>query len=123
MASIVPRWLPSCHDGGYLFAKTTTEENLKSICSSQHDGTHHSTMTLLGDQADEMHRISYNFELYLPIVPRWTHRATMDPSCHDGLLRLITKTINRALLSLFKSCRNSRTLSTIKEVFGGALRA
>jgi hypothetical protein len=38
---------------------------------------HRGTMTLLGDQGDEMHRISYNFELYLPIVSRWTYRATM----------------------------------------------
>ncbi|KAK2373845.1 hypothetical protein QL285_074853 [Trifolium repens] len=72
---IVPRWLPLCHDGGYLLAKTTTEENLENICSSQHDGSHRSTMTLLGDQADEKHMINYNFELYLPIVPRWLAEA------------------------------------------------
>ncbi|KAK2361808.1 hypothetical protein QL285_086923 [Trifolium repens] len=77
MLFIVPRWLPSCHDGGYLLAKKATEENLQNICSSCHDDPHRGTMALLGDQADEMHRISFNFELYLPIVSRWTYRATM----------------------------------------------
>jgi hypothetical protein len=75
---IVARWLPLCHDGSCLLAKTSTEENLKKICSSQHDGTHRDTMTLLGDQADETHRIIYNSELNLPIVLRWTYRSTMD---------------------------------------------
>ena len=74
---IVARWLPSCHDGSCLLAKKIEEINLKNICSSHHDGTHRSTMTLLGDQADEMHKISYNFELYLPIVLQWTYRSTM----------------------------------------------
>ncbi|KAK2397085.1 hypothetical protein QL285_058707 [Trifolium repens] len=64
-------------DGVYLLAKTTTEENLENICSSCYDAPHRGTMALLGDQADETHRISYNFELYLPIVSRWTYRATM----------------------------------------------
>jgi hypothetical protein len=62
----------SCHDGGYLLAKTTTEENLENICSSCYDASHRGTMSLLDDQADEMHMISYNFKLYLPIVSRWT---------------------------------------------------
>ncbi|KAK2362827.1 hypothetical protein QL285_087857 [Trifolium repens] len=70
---IVERWLPSYHDGSYLLAKKSTEK----ICSSQHDAPYRSTMTLLGDQADEMHRISYNFELNLPIVLRWIYRSTM----------------------------------------------
>ncbi|KAK2382384.1 hypothetical protein QL285_069924 [Trifolium repens] len=74
---IVARWLPSCHDGSCLLAKKTEEINLKNICSSQHDGTYRSTMTLLSDQADEMHRISYKIELNLPIVLRWTYRSTM----------------------------------------------
>ncbi|KAK2381625.1 hypothetical protein QL285_069216 [Trifolium repens] len=56
-------------------------------------------------------------ENVLIIVARWL------PSCHDGSCLLAKKTINRVLLPLFKSFRNSRTLSTIKEVFGGALRA
>ncbi|KAK2397987.1 hypothetical protein QL285_059500 [Trifolium repens] len=38
----------------------------------------------------------------------------MDPSQHDGLLRPITKTINRAPIPHYFSFRNSRTLSTIK---------
>ncbi|KAK2389432.1 hypothetical protein QL285_063020 [Trifolium repens] len=74
---IVPRWFPSCHDGSYLLAKTSTEENLKKICSSYYDGPHRGMMALLGNQADETHRISYNSELNLPIVLRWTHRSTM----------------------------------------------
>ncbi|WJX83660.1 hypothetical protein P8452_66307 [Trifolium repens] len=74
---IVAIWLPSCHDGSCLLAKKTEEINLENICSSQHDGTHRSTMTLLGDQADEMHKISYKIELNLPIVLRWTYRSTM----------------------------------------------
>ncbi|KAK2356553.1 hypothetical protein QL285_093882 [Trifolium repens] len=77
MASIVPRWLPSCHDGSCLLAKKSTEENLKKICSSCYDAPHHGTMTLLGDQADETHRNSYNSELNIPIVLRWTYRSTM----------------------------------------------
>jgi len=32
---------------------------------------------LLGAQADEMHRISYNFELNLHIAVRWPYRAAM----------------------------------------------
>ncbi|KAK2397487.1 hypothetical protein QL285_059055 [Trifolium repens] len=74
---IVARWLPSCHDGSCLLAKKTEEINLENICSSQHDGLYRSTMTLLGDQADEMHRISYKIEPNLPIVLRWTYRSTM----------------------------------------------
>ncbi|KAK2362811.1 hypothetical protein QL285_087842 [Trifolium repens] len=74
---IVAQWLPSCHDGSCLLAKKTKEINLENICSSQHNGTHCSTMTLLGYQADEMHRISYKIELNLPIVLRWTYRSTM----------------------------------------------
>ncbi|WJX51899.1 hypothetical protein P8452_38057 [Trifolium repens] len=70
MASIVPRW--KLHVGQEI-----NRENLKKICSSCYDAPHRGTMTLLGDQADEMHRISYNFELYLPIVLRWTYRSTM----------------------------------------------
>ncbi|KAK2356158.1 hypothetical protein QL285_093512 [Trifolium repens] len=70
MASIVPRWK-------LLVGQEINRENLKKICSSQHDASYRSTMTLLGDQADEMHRISYNFELNLPIVLRWTYRSTM----------------------------------------------
>ncbi|KAK2402623.1 hypothetical protein QL285_052124 [Trifolium repens] len=70
---IVAQWLPSYHDGSYLLAKKSTEK----ICSSCYDAPHLGMMTLLGDQADEMHRISYNFELYLPIVLRWTYRSTM----------------------------------------------
>jgi hypothetical protein len=31
---IVARWLPSCHDGSYLFAKKTEKVNLQNICSS-----------------------------------------------------------------------------------------
>ncbi|KAK2362276.1 hypothetical protein QL285_087353 [Trifolium repens] len=74
---IVARWLPLCHDGSCLLAKKSTEENLKRICSSCHDAPHRGTMTLLGDQSDEMHRISYKFELNLPsycdgpIAARW----------------------------------------------------
>ncbi|KAK2366861.1 hypothetical protein QL285_080197 [Trifolium repens] len=64
---IVARWLPSCHDGSCLQAKKTEEINLENICSSQHDDTHRSTMTLLGDQADEMQKISYKIELNLPM--------------------------------------------------------
>ncbi|KAK2381626.1 hypothetical protein QL285_069217 [Trifolium repens] len=64
-------------DGSSLLAKKTEEINLENICSSQHDGTHRSTMALLGDQADEMHRISYKIELNLPIVLRWTYRSTV----------------------------------------------
>ncbi|KAK2368876.1 hypothetical protein QL285_082041 [Trifolium repens] len=41
---IVARSLPSCHDGSCLLAKKTEEINLENICSSQHDGTHRSTM-------------------------------------------------------------------------------
>ncbi|KAK2401598.1 hypothetical protein QL285_051181 [Trifolium repens] len=67
---IVPRWLPSCHDGSCLLAKKSTGENLKKICSSCYDAPHRGTMTLLGDQADETHRISYSSELNLPIVLR-----------------------------------------------------
>ena len=74
---IVARWLPSCHDGSCLLAKETEELNLKKICSSCYDGPHRGTMTLLGDQADETHRISYNSELNLPIVLRWTHHSTL----------------------------------------------
>ncbi|KAK2427688.1 hypothetical protein QL285_026251 [Trifolium repens] len=74
---IVARWLPSCHDGSCLLAKKTEEINLKKSCSSQHDECHRSTMTLLGDQADEMHRISYKIELNLHIVLRCTYRSTM----------------------------------------------
>ncbi|WJX82942.1 hypothetical protein P8452_65644 [Trifolium repens] len=74
---IVTRWLPSCHDGSCLLAKKTEEINLKNICSSQHNGLYRSTMTLLGDQADEIHRISYKIELNLPIVLRWTYRSMM----------------------------------------------
>ncbi|KAK2382513.1 hypothetical protein QL285_070043 [Trifolium repens] len=74
---IVARWLPSCHNGSCLLAKKSTEENLENICSSQHDAPHRGSMTLLGDQADEMHMISYKIELNLPIVLRWTYRSTM----------------------------------------------
>jgi hypothetical protein len=44
-----------------------SEENL----SSQYDSTHRSTMRLLGDQGDQTHMISYNFELNLSIAVRW----------------------------------------------------
>jgi hypothetical protein len=74
---IVARWLPSCHDGSCLLAKKTEEINLEKICSSCYDGPHRGTMNLLGDQADETHRISYYSELNLSIVLRWTHRSTM----------------------------------------------
>ncbi|KAK2395920.1 hypothetical protein QL285_057610 [Trifolium repens] len=67
----------SCHDGSCFLAKKSTEENLKRICSSCYDAPHRGTMTLLGDQADETHKISYNSELNLPIVLRWTYRSTM----------------------------------------------
>ncbi|KAK2368083.1 hypothetical protein QL285_081312 [Trifolium repens] len=60
-----------------LLAKKSTEENLKKICSSCYDAPHHGTMTLLDDQADETHMISYNSELNLPIVLRWTYRNMM----------------------------------------------
>ncbi|KAK2369212.1 hypothetical protein QL285_082360 [Trifolium repens] len=70
MASIVPRWrLLARQDnnrrksGKYLFI-------VPRCTSLWYDD-------IIGDQADEMHRISYNFELYLPIVSRWTYRATM----------------------------------------------
>ncbi|KAK2374160.1 hypothetical protein QL285_075140 [Trifolium repens] len=67
---IVARW--------ELLAGMKTEEiNLQNICSSQHDECHRSTMSLLGDQADEMHKISYKIELNLLIVLRWTYRNTM----------------------------------------------
>ena len=68
---IPARWFSSCHDESYVLAKETTEENLGKICSSCYDGTHRDTMTLLGDQADETHMISYNFELNLSIAVRW----------------------------------------------------
>ncbi|KAK2356300.1 hypothetical protein QL285_093645 [Trifolium repens] len=77
MLFIVPRWLPSCHDGSCLLAKKTTEENLENICSSCYNTPHRGRMALLGDQVDETHRISYNSELNLPIVLRWIHRSTM----------------------------------------------
>ena len=77
MLIIVARWLPSCHDGSCLLAKKIEEINLENICSSQHDVPHRGTMTVLGDQADEMHMISYKIELILPIVLRWTYRSTM----------------------------------------------
>ncbi|WJX24666.1 hypothetical protein P8452_13749 [Trifolium repens] len=77
MQIIVARWLPSCHDGSCLLAKKPEEINLKKNCSSCYDGLYRGTMTLLGDQADEMHRISYKIELNLPIVLRWTYRSTM----------------------------------------------
>jgi hypothetical protein len=51
-----------------LLAKETEEINLKNIYSSCYDGPHRGTMTLLGDQADEMHRTSYKIELNVPIV-------------------------------------------------------
>ncbi|KAK2403900.1 hypothetical protein QL285_053294 [Trifolium repens] len=70
IASIVPQWK-------LLVGQEINKENLKKICSSCCDAPHRGTMTLLGDQADEMHRISYNFELYLPIVLRWTYRSMM----------------------------------------------
>ncbi|KAK2356127.1 hypothetical protein QL285_093482 [Trifolium repens] len=76
---IVARWLPSCHDGSYYFGKEINRENLLIAARciiSQHDASYRSTMTLLGDQVDKMHRISYNFELNLPIVLRLTYRST-----------------------------------------------
>ncbi|KAK2455390.1 hypothetical protein QL285_002848 [Trifolium repens] len=101
MTSIVPRWkLLACQDIRRI--------NLQNICPSQDDKAHHSTMELLGNQADEMHRISYKNELNLHIATRWLHRTAMT------LLRPITKTINRASHSLLNSFRNSRTLSTIR---------
>ncbi|KAK2368049.1 hypothetical protein QL285_081278 [Trifolium repens] len=42
--SIAARWLPSCHDGSYLFAKKSEAINLNRICPSQHDVCYHSTM-------------------------------------------------------------------------------
>jgi hypothetical protein len=42
---IAARWLPSCHDGSYLFAKKSEEINLKKIFASQHDAIYRSTMT------------------------------------------------------------------------------
>ncbi|KAK2435869.1 hypothetical protein QL285_020896 [Trifolium repens] len=103
------RWLPSCHDGSCLLAKKTKEINLKNICSSCYDAPYRGMMTLLGDQADEMHKISYKIELNLPIVLRWTYRSAMD-----GLLRPITKTINRAPIPHYYSFKKSRTLSNIR---------
>ncbi|KAK2402553.1 hypothetical protein QL285_052061 [Trifolium repens] len=70
MASIVPRWK-------LLVSQEINRENLKKICSSCYDAPHRGTTTLFGDQADETHRISYNSELNLPIVLRWTYRSTM----------------------------------------------
>ncbi|KAK2369148.1 hypothetical protein QL285_082298 [Trifolium repens] len=70
----------SCHDGFHratMEATCSPRHQQKKICSSCYDGPHRSTMALLGDQADETHKISYNFELNLPIVLRWTHRSTM----------------------------------------------
>jgi hypothetical protein len=61
MSSIVPRWkLLACQEIRRI--------NLQNICSSQHDALHRSTIELLGDQADEMHKISYNIELNLHIA-------------------------------------------------------
>ncbi|KAK2356786.1 hypothetical protein QL285_094111 [Trifolium repens] len=75
MASIVPRWrLLARQDNN----RRKSEEYLFIVLrctSSCYDAPHRGTMTLLGDQADEMHRISYNFELYLPIVSRWLAEA------------------------------------------------
>ncbi|KAK2409525.1 hypothetical protein QL285_044944 [Trifolium repens] len=68
--SIAVRWLPSCHDGSCLFAKKSEAINLKKIFSSQYDAPYRSRMTKLGAQDDEMHRISYKIELYLPIALR-----------------------------------------------------
>ncbi|KAK2416672.1 hypothetical protein QL285_039053 [Trifolium repens] len=101
MTSIVPRWK-------LLAYQEIRRINLQNICPLQHDDAHRSTMELLGDQADEMHRISYKIELNLHIALRWPHRNTVT------LLRPITKTINRASHSLLNSFRNSRTLSTIR---------
>jgi hypothetical protein len=70
MAFIVARW--SC-----LLAKTTQVIFLKEICSSCHDDMYRGTMALLGAQADETHKISYNFELNPPIAVRLVHRATV----------------------------------------------
>ncbi|WJX77270.1 hypothetical protein P8452_60593 [Trifolium repens] len=101
MTPIVPRWeLLACQEIRRI--------NLQNICPSQHDIAHRSTMELLGDQVDEMHKISYKIELNLHIAARWLQRTAMT------LLRPITKTINRASHSLLKSYRNSRTLSTIR---------
>ncbi|KAK2410907.1 hypothetical protein QL285_046240 [Trifolium repens] len=106
--------IPSQHDD---FHRATMEaaclprnqkNNLQNIYSSQHDDAHRSMMELLGDQADEMHRIIYKIELNLHIAARWLHRTAMT------LLIPITKTINRASHSLLNSFRNSRTLSTIR---------
>ncbi|KAK2415457.1 hypothetical protein QL285_037934 [Trifolium repens] len=68
--SIASRCLLSCHDESCLLAKKTEEINLKKICSSHHDALHRSTMTYLGAQANEMHRISYKIELNLHIAAR-----------------------------------------------------
>jgi hypothetical protein len=43
-------------------------------------------MTLLGDQADEMHRISYIFQLNPAIVARWAYRGYDG---YDALLKPI----------------------------------
>ncbi|KAK2401750.1 hypothetical protein QL285_051319 [Trifolium repens] len=47
----------------------------QEIRSSYCDAPHRGTMTLLGDQADETHRISYNFKLNLAIAAQWDSAA------------------------------------------------
>ncbi|KAK2450486.1 hypothetical protein QL285_009601 [Trifolium repens] len=90
MIPIVPRW--------ELLARQEIRRNkFTQNLPSQHDVSHRSTMELLGAQADEMHMISYIFELNLHIAARWLHRTTMT------LLRPITKTINKVSHSLLKS--------------------
>ncbi|KAK2361955.1 hypothetical protein QL285_087058 [Trifolium repens] len=70
----------SCHSGFHhatMEAACWPRNQQKKICSSCYDAPHRGTMTLLGDQADETDKISYNSELNLPIVLRWTYRSTM----------------------------------------------
>ncbi|KAK2444021.1 hypothetical protein QL285_015078 [Trifolium repens] len=77
MAPIVPRWgLLACQE----IRRNKSEENLSIAArysTTQHDIAHRSTMELLGDQADEMHRISYKIELNLHIAARCLHRTAM----------------------------------------------
>jgi hypothetical protein len=68
MAPIVPQWeLLAGQENRVLF--------VKEIFPSCHDDMYRGTMALLGEQADETHQISYNFEQNPPIATRWLAEA------------------------------------------------
>ena len=72
-------------------------------------------MAFLGEQGDQTHRISYNFELNLSIAARWpiVVRYYLEPK--SG------KTINRALIHHNYSFRNLENNFSIRSKGGGAL--